>query len=124
MNTWLLCSGLLALATAAVHIVAGQRDPVRPFLNSNLEDVPKATLLACWHMVSVMLLCGACTLIFIGWKGDAQYYTLTYLIGVIYVLFTVVFIVVGTYFFKFTALVKLPQWVLLLPIGLLALLGS
>ncbi|WP_196761479.1 hypothetical protein [Pseudoalteromonas luteoviolacea] len=55
MNIWILSAGTLALFTTAVHILAGQVDPIRPFLRSNLDEVPKATLLACWHMVSVML---------------------------------------------------------------------
>lgn len=47
MNFWVVSAGVLAMLTSFIHIFAGQIDPVSPFLKSNLDDVPKATLLAC-----------------------------------------------------------------------------
>ncbi|WP_260258360.1 hypothetical protein [Vibrio intestinalis] len=124
MNVWILSSGLLGLATALIHLFAGQVDPVRPFLKSSLDDVPKATLLACWHLVSVTLLICSVALIYVGGHGLATFYVSTLLIGVLFVIFSVVFILVGGYFFSFKGFIKLPQWILLLPVGVLAVIGS
>ncbi|MEZ8826094.1 hypothetical protein AB6E04_17175 [Vibrio amylolyticus] len=124
MNTWILGSGLLATLTALIHIFAGQVDPVRPFLKSNLDDIPKATLLACWHLVSVTLLTSALILLYVGWHGIVPFYLPMQFVGALYILFALVFVAVGWYLFGIKVFVKLPQWVLLLPIGLLAIYGG
>ena len=75
MNIWIFSSGLLALFTTLVHVFAGQIDPVRPFLKSKLDDIPKATLLACWHLVSVTLFVSSLMLLYVGWYGiDSLYF--------------------------------------------------
>ena len=123
MNIWIFSSGLLGLFTALVHIFAGQIDPVRPFLRSDLDLVPKATLLACWHLVSVILLASSVMLIYAGWNGNESFDPLIWLIGSLYILFALVFIATGWYFFAGRCFVKLPQWLLLLPIGVLSVYG-
>ncbi|OHU85028.1 MULTISPECIES: hypothetical protein [Pseudoalteromonas] len=121
MNTLIFIAGVIGLITFCIHVFAGQIDPVRPFLNSNLADIPKATLLACWHMVSLTLLLGSLSLSYIGWHNLSTYNTVVMAMSISYMLFATVFIVVGWYFFSAKVFVKLPQWVLLLPIGLLSL---
>lgn len=120
MNIWIFSSGLLALFTTLVHVFAGQIDPVRPFLKSKLDDIPKATLLACWHLVSVTLFVSSLMLLYVGWYGIDSLYFLIQLLGFLYILYASVFVAVGLYFFGAKVFVKLPQWILLLPIGLLA----
>ncbi|PMO02528.1 hypothetical protein BCT19_19745 [Vibrio splendidus] len=124
MNIWIFSSGLLALFTALVHVFAGQIDPVRPFLKSKLDDIPKATLLACWHLVSVTLFVSSLMLLYVGWYGIDSLYFLIQLLGFLYILYASVFVAVGLYFFGAKVFVKLPQWTLLLPIGLLANYGA
>ncbi|WP_251358806.1 hypothetical protein [Kangiella sp. TOML190] len=124
MNVWILSAGGLGLLTALIHLFAGQADPVRPFLKSNLEDVPKATLLACWHLVSVTLFVSSLALLYVGWHDLQAFYLATRLVGALYLLFALVFIAVGWYFFANKVFIKLPQWTLLLPIGLLASYGA
>ncbi|WP_017093141.1 hypothetical protein [Vibrio splendidus] len=124
MNIWIFSSGLLALFTALVHVFAGQIDPVRPFLESKLDDIPKATLLACWHLVSVTLFVSSLMLLYVGWYGIDSLYFLIQLLGFLYILYASVFVAVGLYFFGAKVFVKLPQWTLLLPIGLLANYGA
>ena len=123
MNTLIFSAGILALLTALVHIIAGQIEPVRPFLKSELPDIPKATLLGCWHMVSVMLVISAAAFCFIGWFNFVEFQNLVILLSASFVFFSVVFIVVGWYFFKARTFIKLPQWLLLLSIGLLGFMG-
>jgi len=124
VNTWIFVSGIIGLFTSLVHIFAGQVDPVRPFINSNLPDVQKATLLACWHMVSVILVVSGGALAFIGWFNLSSFQHIVVGISVTFVIFSLVFIAVGWYFFKFDSFIKLPQWTLLLPIGILGLVGT
>ncbi|PTP54816.1 hypothetical protein CWO23_25875, partial [Vibrio splendidus] len=124
MNIWIFSSGLLALFTTLVHVFAGQIDPVRPFLKSKLDDIPKATLLACWHIVSVTLFVSSLMLLYVGWYGIDSLYFLIQLLGFLYILYASVFVAVGLYFFGAKVFVKLPQWILLLPIGLLANYGA
>ncbi|PTP85067.1 hypothetical protein CWO04_13580 [Vibrio splendidus] len=124
MNIWIFSSGLLALFTTLVHVFAGQIDPVRPFLKSKLDDIPKATLLACWHLVSVTLFVSSLMLLYVGWYGIDSLYFLIQLLGFLYILYASVFVAVGLYFFRAKVFVKLPQWILLLPIGLLANYGA
>ncbi|MFA0614741.1 hypothetical protein AB4582_11030 [Vibrio splendidus] len=124
MNIWIFSSGLLALFTTLVHVFAGQIDPVRPFLKSKLDDIPKATLLACWHIVSVTLFVSSLMLLYVGWYGIDSLYFLIQLLGFLYILYALVFVAVGLYFFGAKVFVKLPQWILLLPIGFLANYGA
>jgi len=123
VNTWIFAAGVIGLFTSMVHIFAGQIDPVRPFLKSDLPDVPKATLLGCWHMVSVILLISGAALTYIGWYNLSAFQNLVILLSVCFIIFSVVFIAVGWHFFKMHTFLKLPQWVLLLPIGILGLVG-
>lgn len=124
MNLWVLGAGVLGTFTALVHIFAGQIDPVRPFLNSDLGDVPKATFLACWHMVSAILIIAAGTLTYAGWF-DVRVLDITVIgISTTFIVFSAVFIGVGWFFFGHRAFLKLPQWVLLLPIGCLGIIGA
>ena len=124
MNLLILASGALCLFTFFVHFLLGQVNPVRPFLASNLEEVAKATLLACWHFVSVYLLCSSLILLYAGYSNQPDLIIAVRLISVSYILFAAVFITVGWYFFSFRAFKELPQWTLLLPIGLLGLFGA
>ena len=124
MNIWIFSSGLLALFTTLVHVFAGQIDPVRPFLKSKLDDIPKATLLACWHLVSVTLFVSSLMLLYVGWYGIDSLYFLIQSLGFLYILYASVFVAVGLYFFGSKVFVKLPQWIFLLPIGLLAIYGA
>ncbi len=123
MNFWIFGAGIIGLFTALVHIIAGQLDPVRPFLKSELPEVPKATLLACWHMVSVVLIiCGA-VLSYAGWFNLHNSYLVVAGISLTYIVFSIVFIIVGWYFFGYRSFIKLPQWILLMPIGTFGLIG-
>lgn len=123
MNTWVFAAGIVSIFTSIVHIFAGQVDPVKPFLKSNLPDIPKATLLGCWHIVSTILVTSGFVLSYIGWFNLGLYQNIVIGISISFVIFSCVFITVGWYFFKYHTFVKLPQWTLLLPIGVLGLVG-
>ncbi|PAY00990.1 hypothetical protein CKO50_13060 [Pseudoalteromonas sp. HM-SA03] len=123
MNSWIFSAGIIALLTSLIHIFAGQLDPIRPLLKSNLPDIGKATLLSCWHLVStILVLCGV-SLSIIGWYDLDSFHHLVIGISICFIIFSVVFILVGWYFFKLQTFIKLPQWILLLPIGILGSIG-
>lgn len=124
MNYLILSAGLLCALTAMIHIFAGQIDPVRPFLKSDLADIPKATLLACWHLVSAILVISAGALIYASWSSSPALSLVVLGVSAIYVVFAAVFIAVGWYFFGHLTLIKLPQWTLLLLIGALGGMGA
>ena len=123
MNIWVFMAGLICLFTSCVHVFAGQLDPIRPFLKSDLPDIPKATLIACWHMVSVTLIMCGLVLTYVGWFNVSSLENIIGGISVAFIIFSLVFIGVGWYFFNFKTFITLPQWSLLLPIGVFGVLG-
>lgn len=125
MNRLLAIAAFLAAFTAAVHIFAGGEDTAVPLLASTLAGEPKLTLYAVWHMASVTLAMSAIAL-FVGslprHAHPARYLVL--FVSALWCVFGVVFLVVATLQPEGGWLLKLPQWVLLLPVGLLGLWGS
>jgi hypothetical protein len=124
MNHWWLAAGLLCLITSFVHVVAGHFDPVVPFLRTELEATAKATLHVCWHMVTVTLFMSSLALLGIGLSpGIPGAGLLATFIAGLYVLYSIVFLVIGARRFRWN-LLRLPQWLLLLPVGVLAVIGA
>ncbi|HLM42549.1 MAG TPA: hypothetical protein VK458_01725 [Myxococcaceae bacterium] len=124
MNYWWLASGLLCLITSFVHVVAGHFDPVVPFLRTELEATAKATLHVCWHMVTVTLFASSLALLGIGLSpGISGAALLATFISGLYFLYRLVFLIIGARRFRWN-LLRLPQWLLLLPVGVLAAIGA
>ena len=125
MNYWWITSGGIGFLTASIHLIAGHFDPIKPFVQSDLAPVPKATLYACWHMVTVILFFSAGTLIYLGIRPEQNGSNLiSIFIGVQFVAYAIVFLtfnLIGNWKNK---LLSLPQWTLLLPIGILAIIGG
>lgn len=125
MNRLLVIAALLAAFTAAVHIFAGGLDVAAPLLTSTLSGEPKLTLYAVWHMVSVALATSAIAL-FIGSlprHAKASRYLVLFVSG-LWCAFGIVFLIVIAIQPEHGWLFKLPQWILLLPVGFLGLWGS
>ncbi len=124
MNLLVLAAGIIAVFTTLVHVIAGQIDPARPLLTSDLEPVAKATLMACWHIVSLALASSSLALVYASVDAENVASTMVWWIGLAYAAFAAVFVIVGWFFFGAKGLIKLPQWTLLLPIGVLAMFGA
>ncbi|MBU8934724.1 MAG: hypothetical protein KOO62_12065 [candidate division Zixibacteria bacterium] len=96
MNYWWLVSGGIGLVTAFIHLTRGQFDVIKPFLHCDLAAVPKATLHACWHMVTVILFASAIALLYLGvnpiGKGSN---VLALFIGGQFVAYAIVFLVIA-----------------------------
>ncbi len=125
MNKFLLSAAILAAATAAIHALAGGQDTVTPLLDSHLAEVPRLTLYAVWHMATAALALSAAAL-FIGAmpRYAAAGRLMVLFVSALWLAFGVVFVLVATFQSGAGLYFKLPQWVLLLPVGLLGVVGA
>jgi len=125
-NRQLRFAGYLAAFTAAVHTLAGTYEVHGPLLNSELPKTLALLLYACWHLVTVALCLSAWALLKPPAPRTAQTQAvLAGSIGIVWLSFGLVFIVVALLFGgSLSTLLVLPQWVLLMPVGALAWLGS
>lgn len=122
MNRPLIIAAFLAAVTAAIHIFAGGADVAAPLLASSMAEEPKLTLYAVWHMASVALTLSAVAL-FVGSlprHAQASRYLVLF-VSALWGAFGVVFLVVVAMQPDSGWLLKLPQWILLLPVGVLGL---
>lgn len=125
MNKPLRLAVLLAAGTAAIHVLAGGDDVAAPLLATALDPTLKFTLYAVWHMATLSLLMSAG-----GWlyclrapSGPPEKRLLGQFIAMLWIGFGLVFLAVILAFPEHQLLWKLPQWLLLLPTGLLAICG-
>ncbi|MCU0490946.1 MAG: hypothetical protein MUD01_05140 [Chloroflexaceae bacterium] len=122
LNYLILSSGVLAAVTATVHIIVGGKEVTRPLLASAVDYVVKLTMYACWHLVSVALVLSALALLAVG-AGLVNAPALVAFVSALWILFGAVFLVVTLVVAQPRGLLRLPQWVLLLPVGVLGLWG-
>ena len=116
-KTWLL-AGTITLITSFIHLISGHFEMVVLLLNSELDLIPRATLYACWHMVTITLFFSSGLLFYIGVKpNNVASKQIATGLGIIYLCFSLLFIGLSTQYGFST----LPQWTLLLPIVLLSL---
>ncbi|MFD3335024.1 hypothetical protein ACFWV1_20590 [Streptomyces sp. NPDC058700] len=124
MNGWLLAAGVTAFGVAAAHIVGGHRDVVRPLLTCGLADEPKRVLHAVWHMVSVDLVLSAAALVYLALADDTSGTAPTaWFVAAHFVAYAAAFLVVTLSVGWPKPLLRLPQWILLLPVAILTVAG-
>ena len=123
-NRAFLIAAFLATFTAIVHTVGGTIEIHTPLLSSPLPESISLLLYACWHVVTATLILSAIALFWLSSNNRAESnFALPAFIGILWVGFGVVFIFVALYFSGIKALLVLPQWTLLIPIGGLTLFG-
>lgn len=124
-NRLLLAAGMLALFTALVHLLAGTPEVHAPLMSSSLERPVALLLLACWHLVSVALAASAAALLWSAHPRHAgQAGALARFVSLLWLLFGLVFMVVAGLYMGPAGLAALPQWMLLIPVGLLGCAGT
>ena len=125
-RTLLSVAGYLAAFTAAVHTFAGTYEVHTQLLTSALPKTLSLLLYACWHLVTAALCLSAIALLApSSHKPPRSYAVLAHAVGVAWTSFGLVFILVALLFGGSpSALLSLPQWMLLLPVGGLAWHGS
>jgi hypothetical protein len=107
------------LITFFIHLIAGQIDPINPMLETSLSVEKSSQIVGAWHIVTIILLGTSYVLLSAGFgKQYATNYEMIKSIGYIYLICCLPFIITG---FHYGLLV--PQWVLLLPIGVSTVLG-
>jgi hypothetical protein len=124
MNAWFLAAGITAGAVAAIHAVAGGRDVVRPLLAGNLPDEPRRVLHAVWHMVTADLILAATALIWLALGNRSGGDTIAWLLVAHFLAYSGAFLIVSLATSWSKPLLRLPQWLLLLPVALLAAAGA
>ncbi|MFB8246023.1 hypothetical protein ACFC5X_13365 [Streptomyces sp. NPDC055952] len=123
MNGWLLTAGGIAIVTTGIHATAGGRSVVRPLLGSTVAAEPKRTLHVVWHMVTADLLLSSLVLLGCSFMA-APSTALVLFIAVQYVVYAGLFLIVTLAADWPRPLLRLPQWMLLLPVAVLAFVGS
>jgi hypothetical protein len=118
-NLFLIISGLINLFTFLLHVIGGQISLINPLLDSNLELQVKTELLGVWHMVTIILFITSIILLYWGFKQNKKSnIELLSFIGYLYILFSVPFVIISIIYG-----LLVPQWILLLPIGILTIIG-
>ncbi|OII61343.1 hypothetical protein BJP40_05760 [Streptomyces sp. CC53] len=123
MNGRLLTAGGIAAATTVLHAAAGGRSVVRPLLGSGVAAEPERTLHVVWHMVTADLLLSSPALPALA-RASAPSRPLVLFIAAQYLAYAVAFLTVTLAADWPRPLLRLPQWMLLLPVGVLALIGA
>ena len=119
-NKFLIISGAINLFTFLLHVIGGQVSLINPLLNSNLDLQIKAELLGVWHMVTIILFATSVILLYLGLnKNKKTNIELLSFIGYLYVFFSLPFVVISIFYGLLA-----PQWILLLPIGILTIIGT
>ncbi|NVD97667.1 hypothetical protein [Massilia sp. BJB1822] len=117
----LLFAGGLATFTAIVHIFMGTPEVYQPLLSSSLPQPISLLLLACWHLVSVVLVASGAALLWGALPNNRSHASILALfVSVTWLVFGLVFIAIAVTFQGLSGLAVLPQWTLLLPVGVLA----
>jgi uncharacterized membrane protein len=116
-NIFWIIAGIINLFTALLHVIAGQIDLVKPLLESDLSFQLKTEWLGVWHMVTAILFVSSYYLLKNGLKNTEKSSDAIQLIAIVYIFFSLAFVISSLYNNVFA-----PQWILLLPIGVLSLI--
>jgi hypothetical protein len=119
-NYYWLIAGIINLFTALLHTIGGQLSLVNPLMSSNLTNQAKAEWFGAWHMVTITLFVTSYFILknaIIEFK-KRQTELIKY-VGILYILFSIPSCI-SSVLHELLA----PQWILLLPIGILLYFGT
>lgn len=112
-------AGIINLITALIHLIAGQMDLVNPLLKSDLTNQEKGEFVGVWHMATILLFFTSILILRFAYsKMKVSNSESLRNIGILYILMGLPFIVMSIYYG-----LLVPQWILLMPIGILLLVG-
>ena len=124
LNKILFPAAIVCALTSGIHIFMGGAEIIPPFLDLNFDIALKLTLLAVWHMASAVLVLSTVTLFVLAFRKGLREKGLLLFIGISYLVFGAVFLIICFVYFNESLFLQLPQWILLLPIGVLTLWGG
>ncbi|MBC3757859.1 hypothetical protein H7U19_05545 [Hyunsoonleella sp. SJ7] len=112
-------AGIINLLGAILHTVGGQIELVNPLLESDISIQQKSELTGAWHIVTILLFLTSYIILKVGFKKDShQEKEFLKPIAVLYILSGIPFLITS-FLYKVNAF----QWILLMPIGILILMG-
>ncbi len=112
-------AGIVNLFGAILHTIGGQIELVNPLLDSNISMQQKGELTGAWHIVTILLFLTSFLILRMGFKKVAnQSKEQLKSIAILYLLSAIPFIITSYWYGVFAL-----QWVLLMPIGILLLVG-
>ncbi len=125
LNRALVAACAIAAATFVIHVVGGGASVWRRVAESALADEPRLVSLAVWHMSSVAM---GLSIVALGLGSlprlARRSHYLVIFVSVMWVGFGLCFVGVALTTSVDSAFFKLPQPVLLLPVGVLGLIGA
>ena len=101
---------------------AGGNDVAKPLLGTSLTNDVKYALYACWHFVSAFFVISALGFLGAG-LGVMQQPGFIVFFSVLWLLFGMLFLAISVRVNRLGGVFRLPQWTLLLPVGILGLLS-
>ncbi len=115
---YLKIAGCINLFTAVLHLIAGQVDLVNPLMNSNLALQEKGEITSAWHIVTILLFFTSYIILRHAFSNEngrsiQQLKDLAFLYLLCGLPFIIISLILGIF---------APQWILLMPIGVLILL--
>lgn len=126
MNALLLISGLVAGFCTVGHFTIGSKSYLKPMLASAFDEVAKKVMHCVFHYVSVFLVLSSIALLVLGsgiqWNSDAA--VLGKFIGLHYVLFAIIQLVIALTSTIEKAPLKMFQWTIFVAIAVCAWLGA
>ncbi|WP_338763516.1 hypothetical protein WAF17_19780 [Bernardetia sp. ABR2-2B] len=117
-NIFWLLAGILNLFTALLHTFGGQIELINPLFSSNLDNQIQTELLSVWHMITLFLFFTSAVFIKNYFAPREECRAIIQFISYVYFLFSLSFIGVSI-----INQILAPQFILLLPIGVLGFIG-
>ncbi|WP_106791613.1 hypothetical protein [Aquimarina sp. Aq78] len=118
-NKYWIIAGTINIFTAILHLIGGQLDLINPFMESDTDLQIKTELLGVWHMATSILFASSILYFKYGFNTTKKAnIELVSFISYLYIAFSFAFIFSSVY-----KSILAPQWGLLLPIGVLGIIG-
>lgn len=124
INKFFMAAGVMAIFTSILHTFSGTLEIYAPLFESTIDQRVMLLLYVCWHIVTVFLILSAIFLILCAKSNDKKSSTaLVFFISIVWIASGLVFVVVSMIYLGLSGIVILPQWILLIPVGIVGLLG-
>ena len=126
LNPVLIVSGLLATFCAVGHLAIGGPRYLGPMMDATFDAVPKRVMQALFHYITVNFVVSALVLLAagIGVTGGLDLSPVVLFVGIQFLLYTLVQLVIISVSVIPRGLIKMFQWTLFLLIGVTALVGA
>jgi len=120
---WLfLIAGILCLATGGIHAILWGIDTLNPVMASKVSMEVRAAIMAIWHAITALFALSAIAFFWAFAAERQKARPVGVLLGFFYLIFAGLFAALSFLWFEDPMI--LPQWTLLAPIGLFALIAS